>query len=132
MKTYFVVTGVLMHQEKVLLLQKADKDYNYPNKWSFCSGYAKEFESAEEGVLREIKEETGLDAEIIKQGNLITIKDEKLGRNWIVLCFLCKTNSEKVTLCKENQRYEWVTPENIEKYDLVPGLKKDLKTLGLL
>lgn len=132
MKTYFVVTGVLRHKDKVLLLQKASDDSSYPNKWSFCSGYAKEFESAEDGVLREIKEETGLTAEIVKQGDIILLEDEKLGRKWIVLCFLCTTDSDNVKLCHENQQFEWVLPDDIKNYDLVPGLKKDLKTLGLL
>ncbi|MBI3026723.1 hypothetical protein HYY70_01285 [Candidatus Woesearchaeota archaeon] len=47
MKTYFVVTAVVKVKDKVLILKKSAKDYNYPNKWSFCSGYVKEFESAE-------------------------------------------------------------------------------------
>ena len=55
MKTYFVVTGVVKLKDKVLILKKSPDDYNYPNKWSFCSGFVKEFESAEDTVLREIK-----------------------------------------------------------------------------
>ena len=55
MKTYFAVTGVVKFKNKVLILKKSPKDWNYPSKWSFCSGYVKEFESAEDTVLREIK-----------------------------------------------------------------------------
>ena len=62
MKSYFVVTGIVKYKNKILILKKSPDDWNYPNKWSFCSGYVKEFESAENSVLREIKEETGLDS----------------------------------------------------------------------
>ena len=68
MKTYFVVTGILKHKNQFLILKKAPNDRNYPNRWSFCSGFVKEFESGEDSCLREIKEETGLDAEIVKTG----------------------------------------------------------------
>ena len=66
MKTYFAITGIVENKNKVLILKKSAKDYNYPKRWSFCSGYVKEFESAEDTVLREIKEETGLKARIVK------------------------------------------------------------------
>ena len=65
MKTYFVVTGIIKFNDKILILKKSEDDYNYPNKWSFGSGYVKEFESGEDTVLREIKEETELYAKII-------------------------------------------------------------------
>jgi len=71
MKTYFTVAGIVKNNGKVLILKKSPNDYNYPNKWSFCSGYVKEFESAEESVLREIREETGLKARISKKGKLL-------------------------------------------------------------
>ena len=77
MKTYFVVTGIVKNKGKVLILKKSPKDWSYPNKWSFCSGYIKEFESAEDTVLREIEEETGLKAKIIKKGKIFPEKRQK-------------------------------------------------------
>ena len=56
MKTYFAVTGIVKHMDKVLILKKSPNDWNYPGKWSFCSGYVKEFEAAEDTALREIKD----------------------------------------------------------------------------
>ena len=35
-----------------------------------------------------------------------------------------------VKLCHENQSYKWVKLEKLDNYDFVPGLTKDLKTLG--
>ena len=131
MKTYFVVTGIVKHKNKVLILKKSPKDYNYPNKWSFCSGYVKEFESAEDTVLREIKEEIGLKARIIKKGKLFEKHDKNNGRNWVIKPFLCEVKSSKIILDHENVEFRWVNYKGIKKYPTVPGLQKDLKVLGL-
>lgn len=131
MKTYFTVTAVVMNNGKILILKKSPKDWNYPNKWSFCSGYAKEFQSAEDNVLREIKEETGLNAKIIKNGRLLEIYDKNNDTKWVVVPFLCEVKSRNVRLDHENVDYRWINHKDIKKYPTVPGLEKDLKVLGL-
>ncbi len=132
MKTYFVVTGIVKHKGKVLILKKSSKDYNYPNRWSFCSGYVKEFEAAEDSVLREIKEETGLNAKIIKKGKLFQKNDKKNKKRWVIMPFLCEVKSRKVKLDHENIDFVWINYKEINNYSTVPGLEKDLKVLGLI
>ena len=132
MKTYFVVTGVVKTKGKVLILKKSPKDYNYPNKWSFCSGYVKEFEPAEDTVLREIKEETGLNAKIVKKGKLFQKNDKSNGKHWVIMPFLCKVKSRNVNLDHENVEFRWISHKDIKNYPTVPGLEKDLKVLGLI
>ena len=131
-KTYFVVTGILMNKSKMLILKKAPDDYNYPNHWSFTSGFVKEFEAGEDTVIREIKEETGLDATIKKVGKVIKVKDNINKKNWLIMTFLCETHESKVTLDHENTDYTWVTREEIKNYTFVPGLIDDLKAVDLL
>jgi len=132
MKTYFVVTGVVKHNNKFLILKKSPDDRNYPNYWSFCSGFVKEFESAEDSCLREIKEETSLDAKIIKTGKIINVTDNKNNRRWVVAVYLCEVNKTDVILCHENVEFRWVIKEELKNYNFVPGLTQDLKTLGLI
>ncbi len=132
MKSYFVVTGIVKYKNKVLILKKSNTDHNYPNRWSFCSGYVKEFESAEESVLREIEEEIGLKAKIIKKGKLLQVADKNRKKLWHVMPFLCKVYSNKVKLDHENTEFKWIAYKDINKYKTVPGLEKDLKVLGLI
>ena len=132
MKTYFAVTGILMHQNKILILRKAMDDRNYPGKWGFCSGFVKEFESAEDNVLREIREETGLKAEILKKGDIVQAIDEENQKTWIIMPFLCEVDSKEVKLCHENMDFKWIAPEEFKNYEGVPGLEKDLKTFNLI
>ena len=132
MKTYFAVTGIVKNKNKVLILKKSPRDYDYPNRWSFCSGFVKEFESAEDSILREIKEEIGLDAKILKKGKLLEIYDKNNEKNWVTMPFLCEVKFQNVKLDHENAEFRWINYKNIRKYPTVPGLEKDLKVLGLM
>ena len=129
-KTYAIVTGVVRYKNRFLLLKRAPDSYTYPSRWSFCSGYIKEFEAAEDSVLREIREETGLQVRIAKAATPFYFTH--LGKRWVVLGFLCTASSDKVTLCHENVAYRWVSKKEIKNYPLVPKLGKNLKMLGLL
>ena len=132
MKSYFVVTGIVMHLDEILVLKKHDKDRNYPGYWSFCSGFVKEFEAGEDTVIREIMEETGLKASIAEKGDIVKAVDNKNSKTWLVMPFLCLADSKEVILDHENQEYKWVTKEELLKLKFVPGLIADLKAVGLL
>lgn len=56
------VAAFIINNKKQVLLQKrsANKRFN-PNKWALCAGHVDAYESLEDAILREIKEEVGLD-----------------------------------------------------------------------
>jgi len=56
------VAVFIINDKKQVLLQKrsANKRFN-PNKWALCAGHVDAYESLEDAILREIKEEVGLD-----------------------------------------------------------------------
>ncbi len=57
------VTGILIEDNKILLVkQKVSEKRN----WSLPGGKLERGETLEEGIIREMKEETGLDVEVIK------------------------------------------------------------------
>ncbi|MBR9699521.1 NUDIX hydrolase [Candidatus Woesearchaeota archaeon] len=131
MKTYFVVTGIIRYNNKMLILKKADDDRYFPGHWSFCSGYLDEFESTEDAVLREAKEETGLDVELETEGKLVQTEVRE-GRRFLVMVYLCKASSDNIELCHENSDYRWITKEQIKEFKFVPGVIKDIESLGYL
>lgn len=56
------VAAFVINDKKQILLQKrsANKRFN-PNKWGLCAGHVGAYESLEEALVREIKEEIGID-----------------------------------------------------------------------
>ena len=131
MKTYATVIGIVKFGEKILLLKRNPDRHSSPNKWQPNSGFIGEREPAEDAVLREIKEETGLDGKIIKAGKVFEVTDN-WGR-WIILPFLVSVDSDKVKIdLKEHSEYKWIKPEEVAKFDCVAGVKEDLRSVGLI
>ena len=56
------VAAFIINDKKQVLLQKrsANKRFN-PNKWALCAGHVDAYENLEDAILREVKEEVGLD-----------------------------------------------------------------------
>lgn len=79
----------ILNEKNELLLQLRNKA---PEKeyWSIPGGRVELFETFEEAVKREVKEETGADVEVIRLLGICDhiIKDEE--RHWVSPSYLCK------------------------------------------
>lgn len=132
MPTRVFTAGIVKYKDKILILRRSKNTQLSPNKWDSVGGSIKEKETAEECILREAKEETGLDVKILERGKIFEFKDEH-GNDWVVIPFLCESDSTKVKINqKEHVEYRWIYPNEIDNYDCVPDLKRDLEVLGLI
>ena len=71
-------------------------------------------------------------AKILKKGKLFLQKYPEKGKAWYVIPFLCEVQSYNIKLDHENTDFRWINHKDVIKYKTVPGLRKDLKALGLL
>ena len=132
MQTYVAVTGVvrLSHDDRILLLKRTAKRRTSPNKWQTPSGFIKEGESAEEAVLREVKEETALEGTIIRCGNAFEVIDE--WARWIIIPFLISVESDNVIIdTREHSDFKWIVVEQVTNFECVKGIEDDLRAVGL-
>lgn len=120
--------GVVFNKEgKLLILQRREEDEWMPNKWALVGGKIEEGESAEEAILREIKEEIGISDNNLK----IKIKSEifNIEDNVLQFLFLILSETSKINLNQEHQNFKWVDFSELDEYDSVPNLKKYVKTV---
>src|SRR5687768_931634 len=97
MATYVAVIGIVkLDDDRILLLKRNAQRRTSPNKWQTPSGYMNEGESAEEAVLREVKEETSLNGSIMKSGSSFEVVDE--WARWLIIPFLISVKSERVVI----------------------------------
>lgn len=93
-------------KKEVLLCHRRDCDL-----WNLPGGGLEENESPWEGVIREVKEETGFD---VKVENLIGIY-HKPKKNEVVFCFLCSIVGGEVTLNDEADEIVFFSYLNLPK-----------------
>ena len=135
MATYVTVIGVVKLDDDrndgcILLLKRNAQRRTSPNKWQTPSGFMKEGESAEEAVLREVKEETALEGTIKKSGSAFEVVDE--WARWIIVPFLILVKSDKVVIdTKEHSEFRWIKVDEVSSFECVKGIEEDLKAVGL-
>lgn len=120
-----VATAVTFNhgKAKFLLLKRSEDREIHPGKWDFPSGRVED-EEPRNAALRELEEETGLKGTMLKTGEPFTVETSE--GLFHVHPFLVKVEGEP-ELSREHERYEWISPEELEEYDTVEGLREDLK-----
>ena len=99
------------------MLKKAIDQYLPGNigKWE-CPGGAIENETPEKCVLRETKEETGLECKIIRELPTLSVESKKYSSNCRV--YLLEAPSDEVTLSEEHSEKKWVFPGDVKTFAL--------------
>jgi isopentenyldiphosphate isomerase len=111
---------VVNPEGKVLLLKRSLDKKLFPNKWFVVGAYPmSENDDFVGKVHSELGEETGSDGKILKVGSIVNSKDGST--TIIVHTFLAERNTDKVKINGEHTEFKWVEPEDIKKFDTVPG-----------
>ncbi len=127
-----VLICFVCYKDKFLILKRSDKVLAYKNLWSTLAGFIDDEKSLDNKVVEEITEELGLDKKDIKeiiQGEVYTYKDKKLGRDWIRHLVIARIANPNIKLNWEHTDYKWITPDEIDRYQLTPGFDENLKRI---
>jgi 8-oxo-dGTP pyrophosphatase MutT (NUDIX family) len=130
----FVISVFIVYGDKVLLV-------NHPryNKWISMGGHIELDEDPDQAVFREVKEETGLDIEIIgpkppimESGvkvcytpRYIDVHQANLSHKHIGLVYYAVSKTNKHILSSEHTAIAWLSVDDLEdqKYDLSKSVK---------
>ncbi len=120
MNTFGVaVKAVIKNKEgKYLVLMKSSKDDINPNTYDIPGGRMIFGEQPEETIVREVKEETGLDIKLLKILEVWTFtkKDFQL----VGINFLCEQIGGELKLGEEHDSAKWYTYEELTTGDSFP------------
>jgi len=125
-----VVTCLLKHNGKLLILKRSDKVRTYKGLWGGVAGYVEDDETPYETAVKEIKEEVGIErgnVRLIKKSDPVRFTDCYNGKkyDWIIYSFLFTIEKDvKVKIDWEHTEFRWILPSEIEKYNTVPHLKE--------
>jgi type II secretory ATPase GspE/PulE/Tfp pilus assembly ATPase PilB-like protein/8-oxo-dGTP pyrophosphatase MutT (NUDIX family) len=97
---------------KVLVTQRAE-DTRCPGAWETIHGRLNDGERPEEGAVREVREETGLEIARLYNVTVQPFYLHMFGTVQLAIVFAAFVNEPgDVTLGEEHQRYEWLSPHD--------------------
>ena len=139
-KTDLVIAAYIINNGRILLVHHAKLD-----KWLPPGGHIEANETPDEAVLREIKEETGLDAEFVHKEEVTKDKNDSIiaqlalpfyanvhnvgDHNHACMFYLCRARSDQVTVSHESKGHKWVTLVELMSSNDIPS---DVKKIGKL
>lgn len=112
-----VSAAIILKDRKVLIAQRAPGE-NLEGKWEFPGGKIEPGETAEECLIREIREEFDVDVDVLGFFGE-SIYDYPNGTIKL-LAYTCRWLSGVFTL-KVHSLIEWVDPEELDNFDIAPA-----------
>ena len=104
-----VVVHAIIEMEGKLLLEKRTGDLLESGKWSLPSGFLNRDETAADGIIREVKEETGWDCEVISFFRINTNPNRPHeDRQNVAIEFLVKPIKKTGEQDRESSKVEWI------------------------
>lgn len=127
-----VMNCVVMHEDKLLIVQRSADLNFYPNYWNGISGFLDDQRGIEEKVREELGEELSLPASAILSIKLVGLFEQdapEYKKTWIVHPILVEINTDQIHLDWEAQDKRWVTLAEAKSYDLLPGFEQVLQAV---
>lgn len=115
-----VVAVVLTWRERVGLFKRSRLVEHDAGAWHCITGYLDPGHSPLQQAAEELWEETGLaivKLERLAAGPVLRLPDSRDGQPWIVHTFAASTSERRLTLNWEHDRYRWVRPAQIPRFD---------------
>lgn len=117
------VSAVVTDSEGKILLHKRSDNF----LWSLPGGAMELGESVEQAVIREVKEETGFDVEVLRctgiysdPGHVIAFSDGEV-RQQFSICFACRIVGGELSVSSESVEVRFFTKEELDRLDLHPA-----------
>lgn len=127
-----VAVGIIMSDGHVLACQRR-RDSPYPLKWEFPGGKLEDGELPEAAVVRELREELGidvvLDRELCRQDWIYPVSSSKDGNDAYRVFYYIIHRFEGSLQNRAFERIQWVTPVELMGMDILDGNRKAVEIL---
>jgi len=111
----------LQKDDKTLMIYPADHKHDlYKGKWNGLGGKLNEEETPEEGAIREVKEESGLEVHSLKLKGILTFPKVDRKNDWYIFVYTSNDFSGKIRESSEG-KLQWVETSKLLELNLWEG-----------
>jgi|SRR3989344_690967 len=140
LKKEFTSEGILMHTAVIALIEKGRKYFiveraTLPSGFALVTGHVDEGESAEEAIIREVKEEIGFNVikhKLIFEGIIDDSACNKRAELHRTFVFECEVRGDVKLNKDENKSYGWYSKNEIKKLRLGEFWERILKIIEFI
>lgn len=111
---HITVKGIVIYNHKVLILKRVRASSDGLGFWELPGGGLEYSETPEKALVRELKEETGLDIKILKP--VYTFTAIRPNYQTVGIGFLCIPTNDHVVLSHEHTEYKFVNSQELKEY----------------
>lgn len=129
-KQFIGVSAFIVDSDnKVLIVERARDDNFMPGFFELPGGKIDFGETAEEALVRECKEEVGLDVKAIKPYSTFSYTAKQDTEHAIDIQFVVRVvkDDTEVKLSDEHESFQWITVEEVENYKFSDEMRKVIK-----
>jgi 8-oxo-dGTP diphosphatase len=123
------VGGVVIHEGRALLIKRGSEPLK--DQWSIPGGTLELGESIQEGVRRELLEETGIE---VRVGELIEVFDRifrdaagNIQYHFVIVDYLCEKLSGEAHAASDVTDVAWVNEEDLWNYKLTEAATRVIR-----
>lgn len=115
MKADIIVKGIIYNRaiNRFLLLKRCGEDDIGAGTWENAGGNIELYETPEDAMKREIREETGIAQIKIERVAYVTLVNAE--KPYLIIAYLCESLTEEVKLSGEHQAYVWAGEEECRR-----------------
>jgi 8-oxo-dGTP diphosphatase len=120
------VAAVIIENNKILLIAHKNNDKIY---WLLPGGGVNPFESLEQALIRELKEELNIAVKVGDVGLICDSIAPDNSKHIVNICFFCVYDSGEFSLCNEQRLYDFsfYNFDELDQLIIFPPIKKELK-----
>jgi 8-oxo-dGTP diphosphatase len=114
-KIIAAVKGIILNDGKALIIKREDNDEVAAGTWELPGGKIEFGENLESALIREAKEETGIDIDVERLFYACTFLTSPT-RQVVILAYLCNTKEKNVSLSEEHSEFMWASKAQLKEY----------------
>jgi 8-oxo-dGTP diphosphatase len=123
------VGAVVIDGSRVLLVKRGQEPLK--GRWSLPGGVVETGEELHAAVVREVREETGLDVEV---GSVVEVLDrisrDETGRvefHYVIIDYVCRATSGSLAYATDVDDARWVERDDLGEYDLTAKVSEAIE-----
>lgn len=111
-----------MQDERILLVRRSNPPLQ--GEWSIPGGLVETGETTKEAIVREVREETGLEIEVVRLAEvferIVRDRESRVQYHFVLIDYLCQVIAGEAHAASDVSEVRWVRTDELEKFAVAP------------